>query len=285
MIKFIWGILLKCTNLKGKNRMDVLNLDKINSFLDRLKELMQNNKELISEANKIDLLHNKKQIKLDEFENIIECYKKTEILPENERKRKIVFYKGDPYLTLHICLQAFIQNTKVMLFNQSFMKAVNSVILEIFNKALDEFEIRNLIDTFNEFSLKHYQEIKKYYDKTIVIGDTCIYQLLEKDSNNIQFYPYNNIAVYCEEERLKQLEEAIFIYANENQYEIEVFENDNIDNVIEMINKDKFKSIAILITQSDESREKFFTEIKNKEIFVNENPFKKDFEKIYNYLK
>lgn len=265
--------------------MDVLDLDKINSFLDRLKELMQNNKELISEANKIDLLHNKKQIKLNEFENIIECYKKTEILPENERKRKIVFYRGDPYLTLHICLQAFIQNTKVMIFNQNFMKGVNSVVFEIFNKALDEFGVRNLIDTFNEFSLKHYQEIKKYYDKTIVIGDTCIYQLLEKDSNNIQFYPYNNIAVYCEEERLKQLEEAIFIYANENQYEIEVFENDNIDNVIEVINKDKFKSIAVLITQSDENREKFFTEIKNKEIFVNENPFKKDFEKIYNYLK
>ena len=43
--------------------------------------------------------------------------------------------------------------------------------------------------------------------------------------------------------------------------------------------------MAVLITQNNENREKFFYEIKNKEIFVNENPFKKEVGKIYNYLK
>ena len=101
----------------------------------------------------------------------------------------------------------------------------------------------------------------------------------------MRFYPYNNIAVYCEDDKLKQLEEAIFIYANENQYEIEVVGADALEEAIERINKDEFKSIAVLITQSNENRERFFYEIKNKEIFVNENPFKKDVGKVYNYLK
>ncbi len=269
----------------GETGKDVLNSNVINAFLDKLKELIKKNKDLINKANKIDLLHNKKQIKLKEFENIIESYKAAEILPEKESKRKIVIYKGDPYLTLHICLQAYIQNTKIVIMNQHFMSGVNSIIFEIFDKALDEFGIRNLIDSFNDFSIKHYSEIKKYYDETIVIGDSCIYQLLIKTENNAKFYPYNNIAVYCEDEKLKQLEEAIFIYANENQYEIEVIISEKLDDAIRIINNDEFKSTAVLITQSDDNREKFFYEIKNKEIFVNENPFKKDVGKVYNYLK
>ena len=272
-------------NFEQTAQNKILTTNIINSFLDKLKELIIKNKDLINKANKIDLLHNKKQIRLKEFENIIESYRNTEILPEKESKRKIVIYKGDPYLTLHICLQAYIQNTKIVIMNQHFMSGVNSIIFEIFDRVLDEFDTRNLIDNFNEFSIKHYSEIKKYYDETIVIGDSCIYQLLLKTENNVKFYPYNNIAVYCEEEKLKQLEEAIFIYANENQYEIEIIIGDKLDDAIKMINNDEFKSTAVLITQSDSNREKFFYEIKNKEVFVNENPFKKDVGKIYNYLK
>lgn len=272
-------------NFESNAEKNILTSNTINLFLDKLKNTIRNNKEKINEANKIDLSHNKKQIKLKEFENIIESYKNTEILQEKECKRKIVIYKGDPYLTLHICLQAFIQNTKIVIMNQHFMSGVNSVILKIFDKILEEFEVRGLIDNFNEFSTKHYSEIKKYYEETIVIGDSCVFQLLAKTENNVKFYPYNNIAVYCEDDKLKQLEEAIFIYANENQYEIEVINAEKIEDSIEIINKDDFKSIAVLITQNNENREKFFYEIKNKEIFVNENPFKKDVGRVYNYLK
>lgn len=267
------------------NDNNTLTSNTIKYFLDKLRESIRKNKELINEVNKIDLLHNKKQIKLKEFENIIENYKNAEILADKKCKRKIVIYKGDPYLTIHICLQAFIQNTKIVVISQQFMNGVNAVIFEIFNKLLEEYGIRNLIDNFNDFSRKDYLKIKNDFDETIVIGDSCIYQLLAKNDNKVRFYPYNNIAVYCENDELKQLEEAIFIYANENQYEIENINADILDDAIEIINKDDFKSIAVLITQKNENRARFFYEIKNKEIFVNENPFKKDVGKVYNYLK
>lgn len=265
-----------------KNRLTSIT---INSFLEKLKEFITENKDLINKANKIDLTHNKKQIKLKEFERIVESYKNTEISPKKENKRKIVIYKGDPYITLHICIQAFIQNTKVVMLNQHFMNGVNSIILRIFEKLSYELGLSSLVDNFYEFTISRYLEINRYYDETIVIGDSAIYQLIAQKENNIKFYPYNNIAVYCESENLKQLEEAIFISANENKYEIEIIPVDDIDDAIEMINKDNFKSIALLITENDKNRERFFYEIKNKEIFVNENPFKKEVGRVYNYLK
>ena len=143
-------------NFEQNDAKEALTSNRINSFLDKLKEIIRKNKELINDANKIDLSHNKKQIKLKEFENIIESYKNTEILTEKESKRKIVIYKGDPYLTLHICLQAVIQNTKLVIINQQFMNGVNSVVIGIFDKLLDEFGVSNLIDSFNEFSINHY---------------------------------------------------------------------------------------------------------------------------------
>ena len=257
----------------------------LNVFLDRLKEVIINNKELISAVNKEDWKHNKKQIKIKELVDIIERYRYIDTSNSKESERKIVVYKGETYLSLHLCLQAYTQKTKIMAISQSYMSGVNAIIFGIFNQVLKENNIFNLIDNTTNFSMEDFQEIRKYYDSAIVIGDTTIYQLLEKNEEKVKFYPYNNIAIYCEDESLKQLEEAIYIYANENQYEIESIQSDELEDVIGMINNDKFKSMAVLITQNDENREKFFYEIKNKEIFVNENPFKKEVGKIYNYLK
>ena len=257
----------------------------LDAFLNRLKELIILNKELINEANIEDLKHNKKQIKIKEFIDIIEKYRFIENVSEKEKGSKIVIYKGEPYLSLHICLQAYTQKTKVMIINQSFMNGVNAILFELFKQVLSENKIYNLINNVTKFSLNDFEKINKYYDNTVVIGDSTIYQLLEKNNDKIKFYPYNNIAIYCEDDKLKQLEEAIYIYANENQYEIESINSKQLEEVIGIINNDEFKSVAILITQNETNRERFFYEIKNKEIYVNENPFKKEVGKIYNYLK
>lgn len=262
-----------------------LTQNNLNAFLDRLKEVIINNKELINELNKEDWKHNKKQIKIKELLDVVERYRYIDTSIQKENERKIVVYKGEPYLTLHICMQSYTQKTKVMIINQSYMNGVNAIIFEIFKQVLKENKVFNLIENTTNFSMEEFKEIRKHYDDTVVIGDTTIYQLLEKNGEKVKFYPYNNIAIYCEDESLKQLEEAIYIYANENQYEIESIQSNKLDEVIGMINNDKFKSMAVLITQNNKNREKFFYEIKNKEIFVNENPFKKEVGKIYNYLK
>lgn len=255
----------------------------LNDFLDKLKELLVENSNLIMDANKTDIKHNKKQIKVKEFIEIIEKYRKKDCVLKDD-ERKIVIYRGDPYLTLHICLQAVTQRTKVLLFQQNFMLGVNEILLKIINETLEEFKISNLINRIENFSVQSFERVKKFYDEVVIIGDTTTYQMLN-DDNDVKFYPYNNIALYCNSDELEKLQEAIYIYANENEYEIEIIYADDLSEAIELINGDDQKSIAVLLTKTDDDKEKFFYEIKNKEIFVNENPFKKEVGKIYNYLK
>ncbi len=274
---------LNIETLKEPASRYTLTANSLNDLLDCLKNLFVENSNLIMDANKIDIKHNKKQIKIKEFISIIEKYRKKDC-ELNDDERKIVIYKGDPYLTLHICLQAITQRTKVLLLQEGFMQGVNEVILKIINMTLNEFKIFNLIDRVENFSVQNFEKIKNFYDDIIIIGDTTIYQKLSEE-NVVKFYPYNNIVLYCNSEELEKLQEAIYIYANENEYEIEIIYEDELDDVIEMINMDEQKSIAVLLTKNDQDRDKFFYEIKNKEIFVNENPFKKEVGKIYNYLK
>ena len=126
--------------------------------------------------------------------------------------------------------------------------------------------------------------MKSFYDEIVVIGDTTIYQMLV-DEKNVKFYPYNNIALYCDCQELEKLQEAIYIYANENEFELEILYDCTLDEAIDFINGDENKNIAILLTNDHNSKDKFCNEIKGKEVFVNENPFKNEVGKIYNYLK
>lgn len=255
----------------------------LNEILEILKKSIIANSNLIMKANKEDVKLNKKQIKIDDFINIIESYKEDECIL-NDDERKIIIYKGNPYLTLNLCLQALTQRTKVLLMQEGLLTKVNEVLIKIFEKVLEDYKITNLIDKI-QYSLEEYNEIKNLFDETIVIGNTTIYNLLEKQTDVIKYFPYYNIGLYCDSDDLLKLQEAIYIYANENEYEIEIYYEDDINKVIEMINYDQMKNVAILLTQNNTNKEKFENEIKNKKIVINENPFKNEESIIYNYLR
>lgn len=254
----------------------------LNEILDNLKKSIIDNGNLIMEANKEDVKVNKRQIKIIDLINIVDSYRKSECFL-NDDERKIIIYKGDPYLTLHLCLQALTQRIKIILLQEEFLLGVNEILIRIVQNVFKDYKILNLIYKEN-YSLDNFNKIKYLFDEIIVIGDTTIYQMLNID-NKIKYYPYNNIGLYCDSDDLLKLQEAIFIYANENEYEIEIYYEDNIDKVIEMINYDKMKDIAILLTQNNMHKEKFENNIKDKIIFVNENPFKQEINSVYNYLK
>ena len=253
----------------------------LNDFFVDLKDCILKNSNLIMGCNREDVKSYRKQIKIKELFNIIDEYKQSEcILAEDERK--IVVYKGDPYLTLHLCIQALIRRNKVLLFHEKFMLGVNEIIIKIFNNVLKSYNIYNLINEISNYTVKEIKKIENYFDEIIVIGDTTSYQALENDS--IKFYPYNNIMLYCDTKELEKLQEAIFIYANENQYEIEILYEENIDDIINIINSDVFVNVAVLLTRNPQNKEKFEKNIKDKEIYVNDNPFKKEVGKVYNYF-
>ncbi len=270
-------------NLSEQVSRYALTTKQLNIFLEDLKDLIQLNSKLIINCNKEDVKVFKKQIKLEEFIKIIDSYKNSECILEDD-ERKLVIYKGDPYLTLHICLQALITRIKVILIHDEFMLGVNEVLLAIFNEALKEHNIFNLVNRESDYSINKIKEIEKLVDGIVVIGDTSVFQGLDIEKN-IKYYPYNNIMLYCENEELEELQEAMYIYANENQYEMEILYEDTLEEAINIINSDEFVNMAILLTKSEESKMDFETLIKDKDVYVNNNPFKQGVNgKIYNYL-
>lgn len=255
----------------------------LNLILDELKKALLANKNLILKANKEDTKLNKRQIKIEEMLKIIEVYRDSEC-ELNDDERKIIFYKGDPYLTIHLCLQSITQRTKILLVQDDFLIGVNEILLKIVENVLKEFKIFNLINVENYSSLE-LEKIKNDFDEIIAIGDTTIYQVLKENESNVKYFPYNNIGLYCDSKDLLKLQDAIYIYATESDYEIEIYYEEKIDEVIDLINSDSLKDTAVLLTKSNKSKEEFEHKIKNKKIIVNENPFKNEVGKIYNYLK
>ena len=269
--------------LKEETSRYTLTTSSLNELIDDLKKSLIENSNLIMDANKEDVKINKKQTKVKKLIEILDKYRDSEC-ELNSDERKMIIYKGDPYLTLHICMQALTQRTKVLLLHEEFMVGVNKVLLSIFEKTLKNYHIENLINEVISYSIKDIELLKDSYDEVVVIGNTTMYQILEKQGYKVKFFPYNNIALYCEEDELIKLQEAIYIYANENQFEIEILYDNSMKNVIERINSDKFKNIAILLTKSNVNKNSFEKGIKDKDVYVNDNPFKEELGKIYNYL-
>lgn len=270
-------------NLQGEISKYVLTSKLLNAIIDELITLIKENSNLILCANKEDIKISKKQINIEDFIEIVNKYKNTEKILQ-EDKRKIIVYKGDPYLTLHLCMQALLLRNKILLVRDEFMLGVNDVILEIVIKVFEKYKITNLILSTNNYSIKEIEQVEKYSDKIIVIGDTTMCQILE-EKFKIKYFPYNNIMLYCNDDKLLKLQEAIYVFANESNYEIEILYEENLEEVIQIINSDNMANIAILLTNNEENRKIFKKQIKNKKVFVNENPFKNTLTKVYNYLK
>lgn len=256
----------------------------LKEILFELKKKIVAKKDLIISANKEDIRINKKQIKIKELLKIIDSYEESECVM-NSDERKIVVYKGDSYITMHICMQALTLRNKILIVQNNFMYGVNEVLIRIIESVFSDYNITNLITHCNDYTTKDIFSFKKMFDEIIVIGDTAMYQqLLDDEEINVKFYPYNNICIFSDNKEFDKLQEAIYIYANENQYEMEVLYDENIESAIEEINANDFVDIAILLTKNDTNKEFFEQLIDNKQVFVNDNPFKQEVGKIYNYL-
>ena len=112
----------------------------LKEILYELKKKIVEKKDLIVVANKEDIKINKKQIKIKELLTIIDHYENSECVM-NSDERKIIVYRGDPYITLHLCLQALTLRNKLLLVQNNFMFGVNEVVLKIIETVFSDFEL------------------------------------------------------------------------------------------------------------------------------------------------
>lgn len=252
---------------------------KIKKFFNKFKDNLNENKEYLEQANMIDVEVTKKKIKLETLIEIVDKYKEAEF--KNLDKTFIIYYKGDPYITINLFMQALLNRSKIVLAQDEFMISTNEILFTIFNKTLKELKIDNLVERC-KYDKNKICELKELLDAEMIsIGDTLMYQMLNEEG---KFYPYYNIMMYCDNEMLEPIKEAICIYSNENYYELELVYEENIDIVINYMNMVETSNIVVLLTNNKNTIEKFKEKI-DKKLFINENPFIKSYGKIYEYLK
>ena len=272
--------------------IDKQNTIEIKHVLDDITNSIIENSNLIVEANKKDIEIYKKQIRIKELLKIVDNYKNNvEQFTVLNNKKKVIVYYGQPYLTLNVCIQALISQAEIKLCFSEYMNNVNIAIIEILKNVIQKNKMNNLINTYSTFySIKEKVDIKNILnngfleDNITVIGDSTIYQLL-KTNANVSFYPYNNITLYSNSDKFDKLKEAIFTYANENYYEVEIIYENSLQDFINSINQNKISNIAVLLTDNEDDKLKIKSELINKEIFINENPFINEYKTICNYLK
>lgn len=264
--------------LNKKDGYDINDLIFRKTLKDIKKEIIDR-KELIEEANKIDNNHWKKKINVEKLVNVVENL--LSIGQEHNKSEKLIIsYNGNPYLTLSICIQAISKNKVILLETSEFMYGVNSIIFRIINDVLKYNNINNKIMYINELEKSEIEKIENI--KVKIIG---AYNNVFKYKNcNYEFKSYNNYFLISDDsEDIAELEHSIYEYAVNNCFEMEVLEPDEQEENIAIINMEK-DFIVILLTMSDETKEKYINEIVGNKLYINSNPFEKEELQIYNLL-
>ena len=186
-----------------------------------------------------------------------------------------VSFNGNPYLLLEVCLFSIMTQTKVTIDVNDIMLGVNTILIKLTNTVLEDYKIKDLIKLSNNTNINDLKENK--FDKIICIDNINEYEYYKRSGiENVVYYPINATDIFCDDEELEELQYKIYEYAREYGIDLENYSDIQIDKVIEIINNYSEFAKVVLLTKSEDTKNKFKQSIKNKQLYINENPYKQD---------
>ena len=272
--------------LKKESTNISINKDRYKKILNDIMLEIKDNKEEFKRINDIDKNIYDTNIDIEKLVNIIKNSQEEELILNKDSKNILISYYGSPYITLELCIEAVKTNNKLILAIEDYMLGINKLIVNIVQNILNDYRIENKIFIFNLLD-KNVIAQNTEIDKVICIGNKNTFELYKKmQINNLIYYPFNNIDLYCDTDELEELQEMIYQYAEKNFIELEIYDEfENINRAVEYLNKYGNKFCTVLLTKSKEKEEIFRNNIISKYIFVNENPFGKYEFNIDKYIK
>ncbi len=225
-----------------------------NAILSRIQKEIVNNKNEVENLLDLDNKYCKKKIEINKLIEIIESYKKIEL--ENINNKITVICNGNPYIVLNILMITIVKNMKIKINIDDIMLGINKFMVEVINRILKENKlgveielIQNIdgenlifIDRINDFNLGNKQKAK--------------------------FIPYESIDIFSDDEKFDELYEKIYNYAIDMNIDIDIFDDEDIETMIEY-GKGKKK---VILTSDTKIKDKY----SGNNIYINENPFKED---------
>lgn len=249
-----------------------INKIQIKVFCEKLEEELKEKQNIIKEVNEIDRKYYNKIVELNDLIKIVESYKNKK--EENLNKNILCIYNGNPEITLKLCLESVLLRSNFIMDIQDFMVGVNKIIVELANNILKQFNTKLYL--YNLVQFKEIKDAEDNLDKILCIGNTNEFiKLSEQKLYKLDFYPYKSLEVYCEDDKFEEIQRMIYEYSMTNQYEVEVFKQDRIDNIIGQMNEFGNGYCSVLLSENKEYIKKFKEQVQSEIVCVNENPYNK----------
>lgn len=245
-----------------------------NRFLDEL-EMEISSKDflnLLKKAQDIDSNYYQKTISINNLKNIIQGYRDLKYL-DNENKTVLILLPGNPEIVFKLGIEAIRNNADFVIGIEDFCVGQNKILIEIINKKVQDLRLKNKIELKNLINDMEIIDVSKNVNKTIIIGNSNLYNRLKKQIN-VDLNPYGIFELYSDSEDFGELQEIIYKYLTQNQFESEFFDDLDFEEAIKIINKQGYKFCTILFTNDKTKIKKFKENVDSKYVVVNRNPFK-----------
>lgn len=241
----------------------------VNGIIDLIKENKNSFDKLKKEDDEIFVL----DVDMNQLIKKISQYK-NETMLKKETNKIFVSHYGNPYITAILCMEAILHQAEIVIEIEEICYGFNQAIVKIVNDVLQE----NKIDTRISLQMNESRETieKANFDKIICLGNSNTYTNLKKLRNSkVEYIPLFDLALYYDALEYEELAEKIRIFANQNLYEIEIFdETEDFEDVIYSINHSLPKHCAVILSKDEAKQNQFKQQIHSSIICINENPFK-----------
>lgn len=280
------------------------NLSKnIKPIIVQIKQALENNKDLIEQASKIDN-KNKNGFMLDFaiINNIFSNLEKEKefygdvILSQKDDEEKLIYGKqimdygnvivitdGNPYITIEMAIRNVMAGNTTIFSNNGFMFGTNQLIIQLIQTVLEQFNISKYL--IQVYASENFDEVLANYaniDLIVCIGNHNLQnKILHKAKNRVITSGYENFDLYIEDKAHLDFINKIIntglnvqLYINKNtnlEHHNSMIVND-IDEAIAQINYNGSKYSSAIFTSSPENASKFIREVKSKIVTINTSP-------------
>lgn len=253
----------------GKEKL-IYNISNNNlaNVMKSIKHKINEQTQVINQLIEIDNKHCKMKVNLENVLKILDYFEKEKLDIQKEQKI-LIHYNGNPCITINLCLLSILTRNRIILDCNSNMLGTNKIILEMINNTLKEYETDKLIYLINDNN-------QDFIDKIICIDNINKYNSYLREKNSkAKFYSLNYMNFYSDSEDLEELTELVYSFAEENQIPIESYSELEINEAIPMI-KNGLGNDVIILTNNQKTKDIFEKNIKNKNLYINKNPFGKE---------
>lgn len=186
-----------------------------------------------------------------------------------------VCYKGTSDIVLYLALKALKTNNNIIFFEESDIHETSKIIIDIVNEEcikcnynvcikIEKYnKVTDFIDDTEDFNMFIFiNDVQKYLD----------FSARNKSDMKILCSGYGSMDLFLDDKNLKDTLLEIDNYVYNNNIELELYKDENVEEVVKNINIGKHNYCAIIFTQNKDDAYYFIKNVKAEKIFVNKNP-------------